>query len=164
MKNSSISSKVKLRRLNMTMKRPEQIAKALLERILNGAQMNYRCDQSASVHDFDLIYPGGHIAAVEVTTSADQRMIDDKHRPLSAVHSHEPDLAGTPIETRSRAGRQLSRSSATFADCPGTPGGIRDRRRSSDGDNRRGGAAGNQVRVTTGGALTPARSLRWSTR
>jgi len=68
-----------------------------------------------------------------------------------AAFGPERAVAGGSAERRRGAARDSAASNpgsrrATSADCPGTPGGIRDRRRSSDGDNRRAGAAGSQVR------------------
>lgn len=54
------------------MDQSERIARLLLERVLRGALSHYVQDQSAGQHDFDLEYPDGRTAAVEVTTSTDQ--------------------------------------------------------------------------------------------
>jgi len=56
------------------MNHSERIAKAVIETILVGAQMQYRRDQSKGQHDFDLQYTTGIIAAVEVTASVDETM------------------------------------------------------------------------------------------
>ena len=53
----------------------EQIAKQVVESTIEGAQMWFRKDQSAGCHDFDLHLPSGELAAVEVTTSADERLL-----------------------------------------------------------------------------------------
>ncbi|MCZ6679768.1 MAG: hypothetical protein O7E52_21260 [Candidatus Poribacteria bacterium] len=42
--------------------------------IIVGARMQYRHDQSTSVHDFDLHYADGTVAAVEVTASVAEQM------------------------------------------------------------------------------------------
>jgi hypothetical protein len=56
------------------MNHSEQIAKLLIEAMIVGARMQYRCDQSSSVHDFDLQYANGTVAAVEVTASVIEQM------------------------------------------------------------------------------------------
>lgn len=56
------------------MKPSEQIAKLLIETMIDGARMQYRCDQSSSVPDFDLKYSDGTVAAVEVTESTIENM------------------------------------------------------------------------------------------
>jgi hypothetical protein len=60
----------------------ETTAKRVIEADVPGARMEYRSDQSRSEYDFDLRYPNGTIAAVEVTESADQlqKLISDKIR------------------------------------------------------------------------------------
>jgi hypothetical protein len=56
------------------MNKEEKIAKILMERIHIRAEMQYRPDQSNGEYDFDMRYPDGTTAAVEVTTSTDQKM------------------------------------------------------------------------------------------
>jgi len=53
------------------MNRAEVVAKVVIEAVIPGSLMVFRSDQSKSVHDFDLQYPDGRVAAVEVTTSVD---------------------------------------------------------------------------------------------
>ena len=50
----------------------ETLAKCLLEDVIEGARMEFRADQSHGVHDFDLRYQDGRIAAVEVTAAVDK--------------------------------------------------------------------------------------------
>jgi hypothetical protein len=50
----------------------EKVAKIILEAALPGAVMTFRPVQSNMEHDFDLRYPNGEVAAVEVTSSRNQ--------------------------------------------------------------------------------------------
>jgi hypothetical protein len=50
----------------------ETVAQRLVESILRGSRMEYREDQSRSIHDFDLHHADGRISAVEVTASVDR--------------------------------------------------------------------------------------------
>jgi hypothetical protein len=50
----------------------EEIAKVVMEAVLPGARMEFKDNQSHGECDFDLHYPNGTVAAVEVTESADQ--------------------------------------------------------------------------------------------
>jgi hypothetical protein len=50
----------------------EGIAKLVVEAALPGAKMVFRDEQSHGEYDFDLCYPNGTIAALEVTESANQ--------------------------------------------------------------------------------------------
>lgn len=50
----------------------EKIAKIALEAALPGANLEFRPDQSHMEYDFDLRYPNGSVAAVEVTSSRNQ--------------------------------------------------------------------------------------------
>jgi hypothetical protein len=53
------------------MNHAEFVAKIVTEAVIPGSRMVFRSDQSKSVHDFDLQYPDGRVAAVEVTASVD---------------------------------------------------------------------------------------------
>lgn len=55
-----------------TMNTSEHLAKVLIESVLQGTVMDYRIDQSAGGYDFDLLYPDGISAILEVTTSTDK--------------------------------------------------------------------------------------------
>jgi hypothetical protein len=55
-----------------SMDHTERIAKLVVETALPGAEMVFRDEQSHGEYDFDLHYPTGMLAAVEVTESADQ--------------------------------------------------------------------------------------------
>jgi hypothetical protein len=61
----------------------EKAAKAALEAILPGAKLTYKDQQSSGEYDFDLLYPDGHLAAVEITISADQMQM----QTAAAIHS-----------------------------------------------------------------------------
>jgi len=63
----------------------EKAAKAALEAILPGARLIYRSRQSNGEYDFDLHYPDGRLAAVEVTISVDQRQM----QTAAAIHSRK---------------------------------------------------------------------------
>ena len=52
------------------MNQSEVVAQAVVEAVLESSRMVYRSDQSQSVHDFDLHYSDGRVAAMEVTESA----------------------------------------------------------------------------------------------
>jgi len=52
----------------------EKVAKLILEAAIPGAAMTFRCKQSKGEYDFDLHYPNGKVAAVEVTSSHVQRV------------------------------------------------------------------------------------------
>lgn len=47
----------------------EAVAQVVVESVIPGSRMVYHAEQSKSVHDFDLYYDDGRIAAVEVTES-----------------------------------------------------------------------------------------------
>ena len=51
----------------------ESIAQRLFEAVLIDARMEYCCDQSQGQHDFDLRYSDGRVAAVEVTSAANEQ-------------------------------------------------------------------------------------------
>jgi hypothetical protein len=53
------------------MNHAEVVGQVVVEAVIHGSRMIYRSDQSESVHDFDLHYPDGRVAAVEVTASVD---------------------------------------------------------------------------------------------
>jgi hypothetical protein len=55
-----------------SMDRAEIVAKLIVETILPGAKLEYCLEQSHGEYDFDLYYPNGVVAAVEVTESTDQ--------------------------------------------------------------------------------------------
>lgn len=61
----------------------EKSAKIVLEAVLPGAKLTYGDQQSHGEYDFDLQHPDGRFAAVEVTTSVDQRQM----LTLAAIHS-----------------------------------------------------------------------------
>ena len=50
----------------------EQLAEKIIESVIPGSKMHFRLAQSNGEHDFDLEYPDGVQAAVEVTTSTIQ--------------------------------------------------------------------------------------------
>jgi hypothetical protein len=56
----------------MTDKHPENVAKRVLETAIPGSRMEFHLEQSHGEYDFDLHYPNGEVAAVEVTSSRDQ--------------------------------------------------------------------------------------------
>src|ERR1700694_886372 len=58
------------------MDRTERIAKAVVEHMILGSNMPDRPGEPGGVHDFDLRYPDGTIAAVEVTASTNQEIND----------------------------------------------------------------------------------------
>lgn len=61
----------------------ERASKTVLEAVLPGAKLTYRNQQSNGEYDFDLQYSDGRLAAVEVTTSVDQRQMQTS----AAIHS-----------------------------------------------------------------------------
>jgi hypothetical protein len=56
----------------MRTERVETAVKLVFESILPGAEMLFRDEQSHGEYDFDLHYPNGTLAAIEVTESTDQ--------------------------------------------------------------------------------------------
>jgi hypothetical protein len=58
------------------MNRTERIAKVVIEHMIPGSSMRDRTEEPGGVHDFDLRYPDGTIAAVEVTASTNQEIND----------------------------------------------------------------------------------------
>lgn len=56
----------------------EMLAKAIIEQVIAGSKMLYRSEQSHSEYDFDLVYPDGRKAAVEVTAAKDKPLEDLK--------------------------------------------------------------------------------------
>ncbi len=64
----------------MSDKHPETVAKRALEAAIPGARMAYRENQSNMEYDFDLHYPNGEVAAVEVTSSRDRSAIQMSKR------------------------------------------------------------------------------------
>jgi hypothetical protein len=63
----------------------EKAAKNALEAVLPGAKLTYRDQQGNGEYDFDLQYPDGRLAAVEVTCSVDQLQM----QTLAAIHSRK---------------------------------------------------------------------------
>jgi hypothetical protein len=61
----------------------EKAAKNVLQAVLSGAKLTYRDQQGNGEYDFDLRYPDGRLAAVEVTCSVDQLQM----QTLAAIHS-----------------------------------------------------------------------------
>lgn len=56
-----------LRRHEMNvMNHADVVAQVVVEAVIHGSRMVYRSDQSESIHEFDLHYPDGHVAAIEV--------------------------------------------------------------------------------------------------
>jgi hypothetical protein len=53
----------------------ERVAKIVVEAVLPGSRMDFRGSQSVRTHDFDLITPLGTVAALEVTSAADPRIL-----------------------------------------------------------------------------------------
>ena len=49
----------------------ERVARAVIEAVIPGSRMVYRCDQSKGLHDFDLYCDDRRVGAVEVTASVD---------------------------------------------------------------------------------------------
>jgi hypothetical protein len=49
----------------------EKVARTVIEAVIPGSRMVYRCDQSKGLHDFDLYYDDRRVGAVEVTASVD---------------------------------------------------------------------------------------------
>ena len=58
------------------MRYSERIAKVVIETICVGSEMQFHCDQSTSVPDFDLRYANGIGAVVEVTESVDRTWLE----------------------------------------------------------------------------------------
>jgi hypothetical protein len=54
------------------MDKAETAAKSIVENLIPGARMHYRESQSLGEHDFDLEYPTGTKAPLEVTVSTDE--------------------------------------------------------------------------------------------
>ncbi len=54
------------------MKHSERVAQVVVEAVIQGSRMVYRRDQRLSVHDFDLHYADGRVAAMEVTASVNK--------------------------------------------------------------------------------------------
>lgn len=75
------------------MDRAELLAKAIIEQLVDGAQMHFQEVQDAGQHDFDLLLPEGEIAAVEVTTSADQEL------ECTSASIREPKKGGSFVPT-----------------------------------------------------------------
>lgn len=58
------------------MRRTEKLAKRLMEALLPGTRLEYVDDQSTSVPDFHLVQDGVRCGVIEVTSSADQTIIE----------------------------------------------------------------------------------------
>jgi hypothetical protein len=52
----------------------EVLAKAVIEQVIPGSSMKFRREQAHGSYDFDLLYPGGRLAAVEVTAAKDEHI------------------------------------------------------------------------------------------
>lgn len=57
------------------MDKAERTAQVIVEAVILGAEMLFCRDQSAGRHDFNLHFPSGEMAALEVTTSTDEKLI-----------------------------------------------------------------------------------------
>lgn len=58
----------------------ERIAKCIIEAHRSGFEMRYRTDQSDGQRDYDLVYGGDIVAAVECTMATDQAMLQMRAR------------------------------------------------------------------------------------
>ncbi len=76
------------------MDQAEQVAKSVIEAVIQGAEMRYCQDQSAGQHDFDLVHQSGAVTAVEVTTAADE----PRERTVAAIM--HPRKGGPYIRTQ----------------------------------------------------------------
>lgn len=76
------------------MNRSEQLAKALMEAILPGAEMRDRTDQGVGAHDFDLYRAGDLVAAVEVTASKDPAI----EQTLAAINNESKGGQSVPAQ------------------------------------------------------------------
>ena len=72
----------------------ELVAKRVMERVVPGAAMVYRSDQSAGQHDFDLELPDGTREPVEVTASVDER----RERTVAAILNERKGGPFVPIK------------------------------------------------------------------
>ena len=63
------------------MDQAEQVAKSVIEAVIQGAEMRYCQDQSAGQRDFDLVHQSGAVDAVEVATAADE----PRERTVAAI-------------------------------------------------------------------------------
>lgn len=52
----------------------EVLAKAVIEHVIAGSKMKFHLEQAHGNYDFDLLYPDGRLAAVEVTAAKDERI------------------------------------------------------------------------------------------
>ncbi len=52
----------------------EVLAKAVIEHVIPGSRMKFHLEQAHGNYDFDLLYPDGRLAAVEVTAAKDERI------------------------------------------------------------------------------------------
>ena len=59
----------------------EALAKAILEHVIPGSTMVFHVEQAHGNYDFDLFYPDGKVAAVEVTAAKDE----DYERTVAAI-------------------------------------------------------------------------------
>ena len=80
------------------MNRAEQVAQAVVEAVEVGATMRPKSEQSHGEHDFDLHYPDGRIATLEVTAAMDE----NAERTIAALRDNRK---GGPFAKRA-PGRQ----------------------------------------------------------
>ena len=52
----------------------EKLAKAAIEHVIPGSKMEFHLEQAHGNYDFDLVYPDGRLAAVEVTAAKNELM------------------------------------------------------------------------------------------
>ena len=52
----------------------EVLAKAVIEHVIRGSTMKFHLEQAHGNYDFDLLYPDGRLAAVEVTAAKDEHI------------------------------------------------------------------------------------------
>ena len=52
----------------------EQLAKAVIEHVIPGSRMSFHLEQAHGDYDFDLVYPDGRLAAVEVTAAKNEHV------------------------------------------------------------------------------------------
>ena len=57
---------------SVEMDHAESVATVVVEGVEAGSRMKYQAEQSHGEHDFDLVYPDGRIAALEVTAATDE--------------------------------------------------------------------------------------------
>ena len=52
----------------------ERLAKTVIEHVIPGSKMEFHLEQAHGNYDFDLVYPDGRLAAVEVTAAKNELM------------------------------------------------------------------------------------------